>query len=72
MAITKKDVERSFREHYLPAIKRLEERQGDGGVDGPMRREEWNNYVDALAKDGEVPQSAYNWAHPRWLESKMA
>jgi len=28
-------------------------------------REKWNNYVDALNKDGEVTdKQAYNWSNP--------
>jgi hypothetical protein len=67
--MTKKEVETEFRTYYMPAILRAEAQSG-GGVDGPMRREEWNNYTDYLCKDGRISDAAYsNWTHPRWLES---
>ncbi len=68
--MTKADAETEFRESYMPAILRVEA-EHSGGVDGPMRREEWNNYTDALCKDGQITADQYDtWGHPRWLESR--
>lgn len=68
--MTKADADAAFREHYLPGILRQEAETGPG-VDGPMRREAYNNYVDHLAKDGQISErQAATWTHPRWLESR--
>ena len=37
--------------------------------DRPARREAWNNTIDFYIKDGMLPSSAANWAHPKWLET---
>lgn len=60
---TKADVLRDFRENILPLIRAKYET--DGRVDGPARREEWNNYVDALAQDRVITRwQADNWTNP--------
>ena len=38
----------------LPIIK--EECEQDGIVDGPARREDWSNFLDAKSKNGELSQ----------------
>jgi hypothetical protein len=60
---TKADVLRDFRENILPLIRKRYE--SDGRVDKPARREEWNNYVDALQKDGMITRhQADTWDNP--------
>lgn len=63
MKLTKKQVLADFRENVLPAIRSMYEQ--DGRVDAIARREEWNNYVDMLARDGVITQKqADNWDNP--------
>ncbi len=67
--MTKPQAETLFREHQLPGIKEQEARQGRS-VDGPVRREAWNNFTDMLCKGGLITGAQYhNWVQPRWLES---
>ena len=65
--MTKSEFEEYFKREVLPAVEDRYER--DGIPDKPARREEWNNTVDFFIKDGQLPESAGNWAHPRWLET---
>ena len=68
--MTKTQAETDFRETHMPAIKAAEA-EGTGRVDGSRRRTEWNDYTDALCKDGQITDRQYNnWLAPRWLESK--
>lgn len=60
--MTKKEVVRLFNTEILPAVRARYEQ--DGIPDWPARREEWNNYVDSLIKDGQVPRSADGWSGP--------
>lgn len=61
---TKEDAVREFVEHYMPHVRAQEARWGNG-VDGPLRRETWNNYTDGLCKDGLITDHQYNtWTHP--------
>ncbi len=61
--MTKKQVLADFRECNLPAIRKAYEQ--DGRVDAIARREEWNNHVDALAKDRVITRwQADNWSNP--------
>lgn len=40
-----------------------------GYVDKPMRAEAWNNYTDALCKEGRITMRQYEtWTHP-WRDS---
>lgn len=48
--MSKKDVITSFENEILPDIKKREGKNPDV----PMRREAFNNYIDALHKDGEI------------------
>ena len=67
--MTKPQAEAVFRKHHLPLIKGHEARQGRS-VDGPVRREAWNNFTDMLCKGGLITGTQYhNWVQPRWLES---
>ena len=64
MPLIKKEVERMFREQELPYIRETEKEYGNG-VDTPMRREAWNNFVDYLNRDGQVTDwQAFNWTNP--------
>lgn len=37
----------------------------NGQLDRPARAEAWNNYTDALCKDGEITLRQYEtWSHP--------
>ena len=68
---TKPQFEALFRSEIMPGVWRWEAKSQDGWrwADGPMRREEWNNTVDALVQSRELPERARNWTHPRWLET---
>ena len=48
--MSEKDVIDAFKNEILHDIKKQE----DNGPDVPMRREEFNNFVDALNKDGQI------------------
>jgi len=63
MIRTKKEFEKFFRQEVLPFI-RAEENKYRPGVDRPMRREEWNNTIDAMVQDGELPERACDWVSP--------
>lgn len=65
--MTKSQFEEHFREEVLPhVVARYEQ---DGIPDKPARRETWNDTVDAYIRDRQLPESAGNWSHPRWLET---
>ncbi len=52
-----------FTDTILPLIQ--EQFEQDGIPDIPARCEEWNNWTDALCKDGEISDWQYeNWGHP--------
>jgi len=61
--MTKAEAEKQFRETVLPVIKQKFEQ--DGRPDYPARREGWNNWTDALCKEGTITTNQYsNWANP--------
>lgn len=66
MCKTKKEFEKYFRSEILPFIKAEESKYvvNRFSVDYPMRREEWNNLIDILIKDRQLPQYAENWCAP--------
>lgn len=68
--MTKRQFEDYFKEEVIPIIQ--EKYEQDGTPDRPARREAWNDTVDYFIQDGELPESAYNWSHPRWLETYQA
>ena len=52
-----------FTDTILPLIQ--EQFEQDGIPDYIARSEEWNNWTDALCKDGEISDWQYeNWGHP--------
>lgn len=58
--MTKKEVEKDFRQNVKPQI---DEMYGKG--DKIALREEWNNYTDMLCKDGVISQKQYDtWSNP--------
>ena len=67
--MTKAQWEQSFKENILPSVIRQEMQYGSRYPDRPMRREAWNNAVDADIQDGILSERAYDWSHPSWLES---
>lgn len=60
--ITKKQFESHFKKEYLPAIKEIYEE--DGRIDYPARREAWNNLIDMLVENRELPGKAIDWTCP--------
>jgi len=64
---------REFEAYILPSIRHTE-KQNNGGkswVDGPMRREAWNNFTDALCKEGKISDWQYeNWSQPASCEKE--
>ena len=53
----------TFTTEILPMIQEAHEQ--DGQPDWPARCEAWNNWTDALCKDGEISAWQYaNWSHP--------
>lgn len=55
-----------YREEVLPGIVRMYER--DGRPDYAARREAWNDTVDSMVRDGELPDSAMDWSLPDSLD----
>ena len=52
-----------FTAEILPLVQ--EQYEQDGVPDWPARGETWNNWTDALCKNGEISEWQYaNWAHP--------
>tara|TARA_R110000824_G_scaffold232791_2_gene420953 strand:+ start:373 stop:597 length:225 start_codon:yes stop_codon:yes gene_type:complete len=52
-----------FDNHILPLVQQGME--SDGEPDIPARSEAWNNWTDAMCKDGQISDWQYeNWTHP--------
>lgn len=66
LAKTKKQFEAYFRSIDLVEIRRQERRYKTGrfSIDYPMRREAWNNLIDYLLKDNQLPVRAEDWISP--------
>lgn len=60
----KKEFERFFRKEIMPIIRDAESKHMGGGVDIPLRREEWNNRIDMYVEDGMLPKRALDWNCP--------
>lgn len=59
--MTKKEAEQEFRRLYPPETFK----HPGGWTDQVARREAWNNYTDALCKEGRITEHQYNtWVHP--------
>lgn len=63
--LTKSQFEDLFKREVLPG--EVEHYEPSGIPDKPARAEAWNNAVDAYIRDRQLPESAGNWSHPRWL-----
>ena len=65
------EAEAYFVENILPSIRITEASQG-GGIDLPLRRESWNNWTDALCKNGEISDWQYeNWSQPECCDREV-
>lgn len=63
--MTKIEAEAEFRRDVMPAVLAEEERCG-GDKDRPRRAEAWNNYTDALCKEGRITSRQYStWTSPK-------
>ncbi len=61
--MTKREAIQQFRDYVLPEIKK--EHEKDGLIDLPARRQAWNDYIDALQKNGRITvQQAATWTSP--------
>jgi len=61
--ITRDEAIIRFETELLPLI--IEEFEQDGVPDIPARSEAFNNWTDALCKNGEISEWQYNnWTHP--------
>ena len=57
-----------FELFVLPTV--TEHYEQDGIIDGPARREAWNNWTDGLCKDNQISDWQYaNWTQPRCCDS---
>jgi hypothetical protein len=68
--MTKADAWADFKARILPAIQKREQQYGNENIDGPLRSEAWNNYIDCRIKRRDVPASAVNWSYPKGLFPK--
>ena len=48
------ELAREWEDYYLPSIK--EQREQDGHIDEPARRESWANFIDMKERDGDLSQ----------------
>jgi hypothetical protein len=70
--ITRDQAIARFMESHVPGILEAERKYDHvGGPDLPMRREAWNNYVDALRANREISdwQQAW-WNHPPFSDGE--
>ena len=66
--MTKSEALEQWKAYRLPAIQQVEQQHGNG-VDRCMRREDWNNYTDALCKAGAITtRQEETWTHPRIVD----
>lgn len=62
--VTKKEVEKLFKESIMPSIRRRFEK-GDK-PDYIARTEAWNEFTDLLCKEGQITLKQYNnWLCPK-------
>ncbi|KKN58900.1 hypothetical protein LCGC14_0547020 [marine sediment metagenome] len=69
--MTKKEAEHEFKARHRRVINLHELNQADGRwpvpKDKPMRSEAWNDFTDALCKEGRITMKQYEtWTHPSW------
>ena len=61
--MNRKEAEQIFRAEVLPEI--IKQYEQDGIKDIPARSEAWNDWTDALCKEGKItPRQYENWANP--------
>ncbi len=61
--MTKREAVAQFRAELMPAIRMRYET--DGRPDYPARSEAWNDWTDALCKEGAITLKQYeSWTHP--------
>lgn len=66
--MTHKEFNKRFKEYMLPSVVSFFEK--DGIPDKPARREEYNNYMDSLHRDGLITDKQVNkWCMPELLET---
>jgi hypothetical protein len=63
MIKTKKEALTCFKRDCLFWIEEQEKEWGCG-VDKIYRREVWNNWVDSMLKDRQLPKRAIEWSNP--------
>ena len=69
------EAEDFFIENHLPIIRTIERQNGfeHCEINKPMRREEWDNWTDALCKQGEISDWQYeNWSQPECCSREVA
>lgn len=60
--MTKTEAQKLFRANVMPGIFASEK---GGFIDHPMRCEAWNNFTDALCKNGDITMKQYeSWDTP--------
>ena len=57
----KKEFAKYFKREILPEVKEIER---ENYIDKPLRAETWNNLLDSLYKDNQVPEYALDWVCP--------
>ena len=61
--MTRDEAIEQFDNYVLPVVIQLHEQ--DGQFDECARSEAWNNWTDAMCKDGQISDWQYaNWSHP--------
>lgn len=61
--MSKADAVADFKENVMPGVREAYEK--DGRPDFIARSEAWNNFTDALCKDGLITMHQYEtWTHP--------
>lgn len=60
---TRKQFVDYFRTEVMPTVRMTEKSQG-GGIDNPLRCETWNNLVDSMVTDRQLPRCATRWDNP--------
>lgn len=67
IAKTRRDFTKYFKAEYLPSIKAQEaawQEKTNPTIDYPFRRETWNNLIDSLVRDKQLPKQAIDWEAP--------
>ena len=62
--MTKREAVSEWRSGYFQSVRA--DYEADGVRDWPARREAWNNFTDALCKEGRITSKQYDsWTSPR-------